>query len=587
MDTVVQYSGDNLTRRQRALQLWAALKLERWSFDSHWMELGTFLKPRRTRFQTTDKNKGDRRNQNIIDSSPLFALRTLQSGLHAGLTSPARPWVKLTIADADLAEFPSVKRWLHTVTSRMLTIFAKSNLYNALPTLYGDIGGFGTGALGILDDGPDLMRSYCYPLGSYVVGLDDRGVATTFMREYQLTVRQVIQQFGKPEADTSYGRGSLLDRSKFSRRVLDAWDRGRYEENIEVVWCVQPNDQHDARKLQAKYRMPWSSYYFEVAQEKDHDCFLRESGFEQFPIMVPRWDVTGEDTYGTDCPGMIALGDTKALQIMHRRKAKAVDKSLDPPLQGPSHLRTERTSLNPGEITYIDDAREKGGLRPIHEVRLEGVEWLVTDIQEYERRINRAFYADLFQMLAMSDGMRGAQPITAEEVRARQEEKLIVLGPVLERTNDELLDPLVDRVFAMMLRAGGIPPPPEELGGMDLKVEYISVLAQAQKLVGIVGQDRYLQSAMTLAQVWPEAKHKVNVFQALDAAAAMLGVNPEVNRTDDEAQASLEAEQQAAASAAQAEQLKTMAQAGQALGNTPMQNGGNALQAVLDGVGAQ
>ena len=580
--SIVAYSGDNLTRRQRYQQLYQELLLERSSFDAHWQELASFLKPRRTRFQVSDKNRGDRRNKDIIDSTPLDALRTLQSGLHAGLTSPARPWLKLTVADTDLAEYPKVKRWLHTVTTRMLTVFAKSNLYNALPTLYGDIGGFGTGAMGILEDGPDMMRCYSYPLGSYVVGLDERGVATTFCHDYRLSVRQVIAMFGKPDSDMTLGRGKLLDRSKFSRRVLDAWDKGHYEQPVDVTWIVQPNDQHDPRKLNAKYSMPWSSCYFEQGVEERENQFLRESGFRQFPIMVPRWDVTGTDTYGTDCPGMIALGDTKALQIMHRRKAKAIDKALDPPLQGPSHLRTEKIALLPGDITFVDDARDKGGLRPVHEVRLEGLQWLVTDMEAYQYRINRAFYADLFQMLTLS---QQTQPITAEEVRARQEEKLIVLGPVLERTNDELLDPLVDRVFAIMLETGSIPPPPEELGGMDLKVEYISILAQAQKLVGVVGTDRFVASAKNLAEVFPQVLHKVNPFRIIDDYAAMLGVSPESVHTDDEAHAAMQAAQQAAQQQQQAENLKTMAQAGQALGNTPMQEG-TALQAVLDGVGA-
>lgn len=578
--SIQPYSGDGLSRRQRDEQLRQELLNERSSFDAHWAELGSFLKPRRTRFQVTDRNKGERRNQNIIDSTPLYALRTLQSGLHAGLTSPARPWLKLTIADPDLSESPKVKQWLHTVTQRMLTVFQRSNLYNVLPTLYGDIGGFGTGAIGALEDTKDLMRFHSYPLGSYVVGHDERGNATTFIRDYMFTVRQLVAMFGKPDTDHAAGRGNLVDWSKFSRHVKDAWDRGNYEVPVEVCWIVQPNDQHDPRKLQAKYSLPWRSCYFE--RGRDEGTYLRESGFRTFPVMVPRWDVTGEDSYGTECPGMIALGDTKALQIMHRRKAKAIDKALDPPLQGPSHLRTEKIALLPGDITYVDDSRDKGGLRPIHEVRLEGVEWIVTDIQEYQHRINRSFYADLFLMLA--NGPRLGQPPTAREIEERHEEKLLMLGPVLERTNDELLDPLIDRTFDVMMAAGQIPEAPEEIEGMDLKVEYVSILAQAQKLVGIVGQDRFIETAERVAATFPEARHKVNPFQIIDNAAAMLGVDPSIVRTDDEAQAALEAEQQAAAGQAQADQMKTMAQAGQALGNTPTGQG-TALSEVLNGVG--
>ena len=120
--------GADLPARQKYEQLRAQLLNERTTFDAHWRELGEYLRPRRTRFWTADRNKGDKRNQNIIDSTPVFASRTLQSGLHAGLTSPSRPWMKLTTPDPDLAEHAPVKAWLHLVTRRMLDVFLRSNL---------------------------------------------------------------------------------------------------------------------------------------------------------------------------------------------------------------------------------------------------------------------------------------------------------------------------------------------------------------------------------------------------------------------------------------------------------------------------
>ncbi len=569
-----------LTLRQRYEQTRTELLLERATFEAHWRELGEYLKPRRTRFYTSDRNKGDKRNQNIIDSTPVYALRTLQSGLHAGLTSPARPWMKLTTPDPDLAEFEPVKQWLHMVTRRMLDVFLRSNLYNALPTLYGDMGGFATGAMAALEDAEDLVRFYTYPVGSYAIGLDARGVATTFMRDYQLTALQLVEEFGGADFGR-YGsrlrRGQPIDWSNLSADVKAAWNAGNYNQAFDVTWLVCPNVNADASRLAAEF-LPWHSCWFERGST---DRFLRSSGFRNFPVLVPRWDVAAEDTYGTDCPGMTALGDIKALQVMHRRKAQAVDKALNPPLIAPAQLRTQKTSLLPGDVTYADVRDGMQGLRPIHEVRLEGVQYMGLDIAQTQGRVSRAFYEDLFLMLANSD-RQGGQPVTAREVEERHEEKLLALGPVLERTNDELLDPLVDRVFAVMVAAGAIPEPPEELQGLELKVEYISIMAQAQKLIGVVGQDRFLQSTIGLAQTFPEARHKVNVFQVMDTYADMLGVDPRIVRTDDEAQASLDAEREAQAAAAQAEQMKTAGQAAQALAHAPT-TGDTALRAVLDG----
>lgn len=573
-------SKDGLTRRQRCEQVRSSLETERSTFMTHWQELADYIRPRRMRITTSDVNQGTKRNSNIIDSTATIAMRTLQSGMHAGLTSPARPWMKLTVADQDLAERPAVKAWTHEVTRRMLDVFLRSNLYNALPTVYGDIGLFATAAVGILEDDEDLMRAYSYPIGSYVFAVDKRGLPAVFSRKYSMTCRQIVEEF----ATSPYSSG--MNRQVLSQSVLSAWDQSNYDARFDVVWFVGPNAQYDKTRLSAKYRMPYSSCYYELgAQDSDFrgDAFLRESGYNEFPVMVPRWDITGEDTYGTDSPGIITLGDVKQLQLMQRRKAQAVEKAINPPLVGPTGLRNQEVSTIPGRITYEDERDGMKGLRPIHEVRLEGLQYLLQSENETRQRIREGYFADLFLMLAQSENV---QPITAEEVRARQEEKLIALGPVLERTNDELLDPLVDRVFAMMLRVGAIPEPPEELKGITLKVEYTSILAQAQKLVGVVGQDRFLSSVVNLAQTFPSVTYKINEREIVDNYADMLGVPPKLIRTDEEADALMAAAAQQQQQAQQAENLAKYGKAAQALGNTPLDGRQTALQAVIDGVGA-
>src|ERR1051326_5757042 len=435
------YLGDYATRRDQYDALRGVLWSERQAgFDSHWRELGDFLLPRRTRFWPGDRNKDNRRNQNIIDSTGRFSARTLASGLHAGLTSPARPWMKLTTPDSQLAERPQVKQWLDVVTKRMLGVFATSNLYNVLPLVYLDMGCFATGAMSILPDSRDLFRSYSYPIGSYALGLDRRGLVSTFIREYELTVRQVVEEFGVK------ANGRAIDWTNISTHVQAAWDRADYNTPVTIVWIVTRNPYADPKKFGAKW-LPFTSCTYE--RDSNEKKFLRESGFKTFPIMAPRWDITGEDTYGTDCPGMTALGDVKQLQTMQRRKGQAIAKQIDPPLVGPSSLRTQKTSLLPGDITYQDVREGMTGLKAIHDVQTN-LRDLTMDIGQVQYRIQRAFYEDLFLMLSRSDELRGEQPITAREVEERHEEKLLALGPVLERTNDELLDPIVDRVFQLM-----------------------------------------------------------------------------------------------------------------------------------------
>lgn len=561
--------AEALTTRKRIETLQSALQTERSSFDADWRELSDYLMPRRSRFISNDRNRGGRRNQNIIDSTARFAVRTLQSGLHAGLTSPARPWFQLTTPDPDLREREDVKVWLELVTRRLRMVFSDSNLYNCLPVVYGDMAVFGTSAMAIVDDTKDLFRCYAYPLGSYSLGLDGRNLVTTFCREYELSVRQVVEQFGL----TTPG-STDVDWTRLSTMVKTAWDQGNYTQPVTVMWMVLPNEAHNPRRLESKFKK-FSSYHWEPGNTQP--MFLRESGFDSFPVLAPRWDVTGEDSYGTDCPGMIALGDVKQLQAMEREKGKAIKKMVDPPMVGSPELRTQKTSILPGDITYVRDPQH---FRAAHEIALN-LEHFRADMAEVRYRIQRAFYEDLFLMMARSDDLMGAARPTATEVQERHEEKLLALGPVLERTNDELLNPLIDRVFGMMERAGLVPPAPEILQGTAVKVEYVSIMAAAQKLVGVASQDRFLATIVPLAQSFPNVLDKIDIYHVVDELADRLGIDPRSIRTDEVATEIGTKRAQAEQAAAQAQQAQQIGSAVKNMGTTPV-----GTDSVLDRLGA-
>jgi hypothetical protein len=575
---------EGITRRNLYERIRSSLWNERTTNEPHWRELNDYLSPRKARWFVSDRNKGDRRNQKIIDSTGTFSLRTLQSGMHAGMTSPARPWMRLGTPDPDLNEFGPVKEWLHTVTQRMLVVFNQTNLYNALPVHYGCKGLFATAATGMLEDDEQLFRCHSYPIGSYAISTDHRGRVNQWVHESQKTVLEIVEEYLVDP------KTNMIDWSRASLTLRNMWDRADFNQMVPVCWIVVPNREFDARyPLDNRKSKPFVSIHIEKGQDRD-DTFLREKGYDEFPILVSRWDVTGDDWYGTDCPGMVALGDVKQLQTGEKRSAQAVEKMINPPLQAPTNVRNQKASLLPGDITYNDVREGQKGITPIHETNLP-IDKLEAKQQQCRSRIQRAFYEDLFLMLAYSDpNAMGVQRPTATEVVERKEEKLIALGPVLERSKDELHDPMIDRAFAMMDRAGLLPPPPDELRGMKLKVEYISVMAQAQKLVGVVGHERFLQGASSLVAVWPEARHKINVFQAIDDYNEMLGNNPKLVRTDDEAQALAQKEAQAAMAQARAKAMNDGASAVQKLGNTPIEDGtalGRLTQAIGASAGAQ
>jgi hypothetical protein len=571
------YTEAPLTKRAEYEQIRSKLDQDRSSFVSHWREIGDFIRPRRPRFLLTDKNRGDKRFGKIINSAATFASGTLRAGMHAGLSSPARPWIKLGTPDPDLGEFGPVKEWLHVVTKRMLTVFAGSNLYQALPITYGDQGDFGTGAMGVLDDDEDLFRCYPYPIGSYTASVNARGLIDTFVREYPMTVRQVVKEFGRSINPATGNPTNEIDWTHVSNTVRGLWGRGAFNQDVYVNWIVTPNEDYDEAKalLNAKHKR-FASCHFEKGQERD-DRFLRESGFNEFPILLGRWERTGEDTYGTSCPGMIALGDVKQLQTGERKSAQAVEKMLNPPLQAPTHIRNQKASLLPGDVTYADVRDGQKGITPIHEVRFD-IDKHEMKQQQVEHRIQRAYYEDLFLMLASSD----RREITAREIDERHEEKLLALGPVVEGQKDDVHDKLVDRVYAMMDRNGFIPPAPKELAGVKLKVEYLSLLSQAQKLVGVSGLERFLSTAVQLAEVFPAVRHKVDSMQAVDELADMTGVNPKIVVPTDEAQAAASAEAKAQQAQQSAATMKDVTASAQQLSNTDL-SGDNAASRIIDG----
>lgn len=524
-----------INRRQRLLARKAALWSERSSWITHWREISDYQQPRAGRFVATDRNKGDKRTNHILDNTAVFGARTLAAGLMSGVTSPARPWFRLEIKDKELMESGPVKTWLHESAELLRAIFASSNTYRALHTLYEELGLFGTAASIVLPDFDNVIHHYPLTVGEYALATNSRGEVDTLCREFQMTVAQMVEQFG---------------RENCSRTVQDLYAKGSYDAWVDVVHLIEPRRARDTTKRDAK-NMRFASIYMEPGKDQS-DQFLSESGFERFPALAPRWVVTGNDVYGTS-PGMECLGDVKQLQHQQLRKGQAIDYQVNPPLQVPTKYKEATKARLPGGVFYVDSMGQNGGVRSAFDVQLN-LQHLMLDIQDVRERIRSAYYADLFLMLA-NDTRSG---ITATEVAERHEEKLLMLGPVLERLHNELLQPLIDIAFDYAARAGILPEAPPELEGMELNVEFISVLAQAQRAVATQGMDRLLGTVGQLAAVKPEVLDKIDFDQVIDDYGNAYGVNPAIIVPDDQVAALREqraAAMQAAQSAAVAPQV--------------------------------
>ncbi|EPE2777901.1 portal protein [Morganella morganii] len=537
------------------------LKDERLSFEPHWRELSDFTRPRSTRFTASEVNRGDRRNSKIIDPAAVMAARTLSSGMMSGITSPARPWFRLATPDRDLMDYGPVKLWLETVEQRMNEVFNRSNLYQSLPLMYEDLGTFATGAMAVVADPQRVIRTVPFPTGSFYIANGADLSVDTAVREFSMTVRQVITEFGMDAA---------------SDTVKSQWNSGQYGQWVNVVHAVYPNLDRQTGKLEAKHKAYKSVYY--EANSTD-DKLLRESGYDEFPIMAPRWEVNGEDVYGSSCPGMVALGSVKALQLLQRRKAQMIDKITNPPLQAPASIKSQRISTIPGGINYLPMADVNNQIKPLFQIPANGTNGLLEDIQDTRQIIDHAYFVDLFRMMQTVN----TRSMPVEAVAEMREEKLLMLGPVLQRLDSELLDKLINRTFSVMAENNLLPVPPDEMQGMQLKVEYISVMAQAQKAIGVSSIERFIGFTSGIGQFKPDALDKINVDETIDAYAASIGVPPSVVATNEQVAQIRENRAQQQAMAQQMQMAQAAVGGAQALGNTPMDD--NSALAALAGGG--
>lgn len=531
-------------QRNEHVQLWESLKSERSSWVAHWKDLSDNLLPRSGRFFVTDRNKGDKRHNQILDETGTQALAVLAAGMQAGMNSPARPWFKLTTGDTELAKDTDVKLWLDQVTKLMLRVFHKSNFYRAMHQGYEELGAFGTWSCMQVPDFKTVSHWVPMTVGEYCLATNWKGEVDTCFRHIEVTVGQMVREFGL---------------GKCSNAVQQAYRSGNTQLWVEIIHAVRPRENRDTGKLDNK-NMPFESVYFELNAPRG--IYLRESGFKSYPGLGVRWHVRGNDVYGHS-PAMLALGSVRQLQHEQMMKGKAISYQADPPVVVPTSLRSGGADLLPGGVSYLD-AATPGAIRSAFEVPLN-LEHLLLDVQDVRQRINSSFHKDLFLMLSSMDRTQ----MTATEVAERHEEKMLMLGPTLERVTNEAHIPAVNNTFDELLRAGAIPPPPEALADQELNVEFVSVLAQAQRAVSTNGIDRFVANLGVVAQLKPDVLDKLDADQWAEEYSEAVGVSPSLIVGSKQVAIVRQQRAQAQAQAAQAEQAAQASQTVKNLATSP------------------
>lgn len=539
-------------------QVLSGLEEERRPWWSHWRELADLYLPRRYVWLLSDKERRRNvsRNTHILDATGTQAARVLASGMMNGITSPSRPWFKLRLAGGGELPDQATRAWLEEVERRMMLVMAESNFYNSLAIMYLDLVIFGTATMLIYEDFEKVVHCFNPALGEYYIAQDAQHRVNTFAREFTYKVHQLVGKFGFENCSLS---------------VQEAYKAGgaRLQEDITLIHLIEPNDERDGQLPKGfKFR----EYYWEKGSNEPNKILLVK-GYREFPVVAPRWDLSGNDSYG-GCPGMDALGDVIQLQHETKRKGQSLDLMNRPPMVADVQLEHRPSAVLPGGMTFVS-GQNNVGMKPAYQV-VPPIQELMQDIQMVQGRIREFFHNDLFRMISQLDTVR-----SATEIDARREEKLVLLGPVLERFENEALDPAINRFYAIMTRKGLIPEAPESIKDAELEIQYVSILSSAQSAVGVAPIERVLELVGQIAGAKPDIMDNIDWDALITEYGRDVGAKAKIF-TSPEALAQIrgQRQEQAATEAAGATGMN-LVQGAKTLSETDVGGGANALQQLL------
>ena len=507
------------------LSRYERLEGQRQNWETHWQEVADYMQPRKADV-TKQRARGDKRMEQVFDSSPIQAVELLAASLHGMLTNPSTPWFTLRFKDVEIDNEDEAKLWLEASTEAMYTAFNRSNFQQEIFELYHDLITFGTAAMFIEEDDDDIIKFSTRHINEVFVAENDKGRIDTVFRRFKISARAAVQKFG----------------DNVSSDIQGIFKKDPYEE-VEILHAVYPRSDFNPKKKD-KSNMPFESVYLEYKNGNE----LSISGFKEFPFVVPRYLKASNEIYGRS-PAMTALPDVKMLNEMSKTTIKAAQKQVDPPLLVPDDGFLLPVRTVPGGLNFY-----RSGTRDRIEPLNIGANNPLGLNMEQQRRdsIRAVFYVN---QLMMQDGPQ----MTATEVIQRNEEKMRLLGPVLGRLQSELLKPLIDRVFAILLRNNMLPQAPEFLSGKDIEIEYVSPLAKAQKSAELQSIMRGIEIMGQLSNVAPVFDH-LNMDKLVKHLMDVVGVPQKVLKSSSEVQADRQAAQEQQAQQQQMAQMKQLAE---------------------------
>ena len=474
------------------------MKSARSNEEFHWQEVRDQIAPMMQRY-VGDDPVGAKSNQYTIDETPEQAHELLTNALHGMVMNPSIKWAEIEDADAKIMENQEAAAWYAHATDRTFSIMygRGTNAKGAQHECLQEVTGVGTGVLFTgerIGRGPVLQAR---PLRECFVAEGEEGRVDTLFRRFEMTARQAVQKWG----------------DKAGKKAVEMAGKAREQDKkLTFLHAVYPNGDRASRAAGPR-GMAFASVYVAI----DDKATIGQGGYHEFPYAVPRWYKRAGEIYGRG-PGTKGLPSAKALQKTMKLTLRGAEKQIDPALMVADDGVLSKVRLHSAGITTVRAELLARGNVPIRPIETGGQAQLGEEIMEGMRnRIQASFYNHL---LRMSQDPR----MTATQVIQISEETIRIIGPMLGRLQDELLDPFMQRLFAMLYRAGAFDPPPPILWGREPVITFISPAAQAQKLAEAKGIVQTFDYLVQLAQIDPSVWDNFDVDEASRQLGIMLGM---------------------------------------------------------------
>lgn len=477
------------------------LKSDRSNWETWWQECAKYCLPYKADI-TEKKASGQKHATDVYDSTSRRSSQILGAGLMSYLTNPTSEWFQVK-TDEDMMENNEVKTFFAKAQRKMYKVLQSSNFYQQLHEQYMELGVFGTAGMYSEEDPEMKVRYYSREIKELLFCENEKGQIDQVYRVFELTVRQAWLRWGANAGKT----------------VNEKYEAKKYDDTMEFIHVVGPREAYDKMKKDA-INKPFFSRWIVKADKH----LISEGGYDEMPFNIVRWNKKSGEKHGYS-PAMDCMPEIKTANAIKKTMLRQGQKLVDPPVILPHDGYTLPLNMNPKGVNYKTNSVGSGN---------EQVEILMGKgnlaagqelLMDERTTIKETFFVDLFLLLIQKTNM------TATEVAERVEEKMLILGPVVGRLMTELLDPIIKRTFNILLRNGEFGEVPEALVGKEYRIEYVSLLAKAQRLAESRTMQNFIAVVGSIAQLNTEVVDKLDLDKAVDILHEMIGVDPRIMRS--------------------------------------------------------